>query len=62
MRERNGAVNVRRQLRSAMRWLTPGMHVKRWLVLLLFGVTITALGVAYLLREVYASWTFPSVF
>ena len=55
-------MKVRKQIRSAMRWLVPGMHVKRWLLLLLAGTTIVGLGVAYLLREVYVSWTFPPVF
>ncbi len=52
----------RSQIRSALRWLAPGMHVKRWLLLLLLGTTIVGLGVAYILREVYVRWTFPPVF
>lgn len=46
---------------SAFKWLYPGMKVKRWLVLLLVGTTILALGFAYLLRSIYDTWTFPSV-
>lgn len=38
------------------------MKVKRWLMLLLAGTTILALGFAYLLRSIYETWTFPSVF
>lgn len=38
------------------------MHVKRWLALLLAGTSIVGLGVAYLLRDIYVSWTFPPVF
>ena len=38
------------------------MHVKRWLLLLLAGTSIVGLGVAYLLRDIYVSWTFPPVF
>ena len=47
---------------SAFKWLYPGMKVKRWLVLLLLGTTVLALGFAYLLRSIYDTWTFPSVF
>jgi uncharacterized cofD-like protein len=35
------------------------MHVKRWLVLLLFGITFIALGVAYFLTNVYRTQPFP---
>jgi uncharacterized cofD-like protein len=42
-----------------IKWLYFGMHIKRWLVLLLLGVAIMGLGLSYMLREVYASYTFP---
>lgn len=53
-----------RQMRthSALKWLYPGMHIKRWLVLLLFGIALMGLGIAYLLREAYLSYTFPGMF
>jgi uncharacterized cofD-like protein len=53
-----------RQIRghSALKWLYPGMHVKRWLLLLLVGVVLMGLGLSYLLREAYLSYTFPGVF
>lgn len=35
------------------KWLYPGMHVKRWLVLLFVGLTLGALGAALALRDVY---------
>jgi uncharacterized cofD-like protein len=35
------------------------MHVKRWLVLLIFGVTFTALGIAYILTHLYRTQPFP---
>src|SRR6185312_12241652 len=47
---------------QALMWLRPGMHVKRWLVVLLIGVVLLALGVAYLLREAYLTYRFPGVF
>ena len=45
---------------SFIKWLYFGMHIKRWLLLLLAGVAIMGLGFGYFLREVYLSYTFPS--
>jgi uncharacterized cofD-like protein len=42
------------------KWLIPGMQVKRWLGLLLFGITFLALGFAYILIEIYRSAEVPS--
>ena len=44
---------------QVVKWLYIGLHIKRWLVLLLVGVVFMGLGFAYLLREVYVSYTFP---
>jgi uncharacterized cofD-like protein len=35
------------------------MHVKRWLLLMMFGVALFGLGVGYFLREIYVSFVFP---
>jgi uncharacterized cofD-like protein len=35
------------------RWLYPGMHLKRWLLLLFFGITVLGLGAAILLIDWY---------
>ena len=43
-----------------IKWLYFGMHIKRWLLLLLLSVAAMGLGFSYLLREVYVSYTFPS--
>jgi len=43
-------------------WLVPGMHVKRWLALMILAVAIMGLGIAYLLREVYVTATLPGTF
>ena len=48
--------------RHVFKWLLPGMHIKRWLLLLVLGVAIMGLGIAYFLREVYVSYTFPGIF
>ena len=42
-----------------IKWFYFGMHIKRWLLLLLLGVAAMGLGFSYLLREVYVSYTFP---
>ena len=46
--------------RDFLKWLTPGMHIKRWLALLMLAVAIMGLGIAYVLREVYVTYTFPA--
>lgn len=48
--------------KSTLAWLRPGMHVKRWLILLLIGIVLISLGLAYLLRYLYADLNFPHVF
>ncbi len=55
-------MTIRLMDRSALKWLYPGMHIKRWLVLLLFGVCLMGLGISYVLREAYLSYTFPGAF
>ena len=46
-----------------VRWFTPGLHVKRWLVLLLVGMVLVSLGIGYALANVYRSGvTLPHVF
>lgn len=47
---------------SVFKWLYPGMHIKRWLFLLLFGISLMGLGIAYLLKEAYLTYTFPGEF
>ena len=42
------------------KWLYFGLHIKRWLALLVISVAIMGLGLAYILREVYATYTFPA--
>ena len=44
---------------SFIKWFYFGMHIKRWLLLLLLGVAIMGLGFGYFLREVYVQYTFP---
>lgn len=51
-----------RRQESALIWLRPGMYVKRWLLLLVAGIVLVSLGLAYLLRHLYADLTFPAAF
>ncbi|MCL4458739.1 MAG: YvcK family protein [Chloroflexi bacterium] len=44
---------------SFLKWLYPGMHIKRWLLLLLLGITFISLGIAYLMAHLYRSQPFP---
>jgi len=41
------------QIRDALRWLTPGLGVKRWFGLILLGLTLLALGLAVFLLDIY---------
>ena len=43
------------------KWLTPGLGVKRWLLLLFLGVTILALGFALMLLQLFRSYPIPPV-
>jgi len=52
----------RRIRRGPLRWLLPGMQVKRWLLVLAAGITLSSLGCAYLLRVLYDVRPLPSIF
>ena len=45
-----------------LRWLTPGLQIKRWLILLMLSELVLVLGVAYALKEVYQTAHLPSFF
>lgn len=45
---------------SFFKWFYFGMHIKRWLALVLVGVALMGLGFGYILREAYVSYTFPA--
>lgn len=44
---------------SAWKWLYVGIGVKRWLVVLVLGITLLSLGAAYSLVEIYREQPFP---
>ncbi len=43
-------------------WFRPGLGIKRWLALLLFGILAISLGLGYLLRHLYDAVEFPWYF
>jgi uncharacterized cofD-like protein len=45
-----------------LKWLYPGLGVKRWLLLLGVGVIVVGVGLGYLLRDLYGTWAFPLAF
>lgn len=53
----------RENIRRYARWLVPGLGVKRWLLLVLFGTTLMGVGLAVLLLDVYRTapdaWWLP---
>jgi hypothetical protein len=51
------------ELKSAARWLIPGLGVKRWLVMILLGTTLIGVGFGVVILEIYRtapeSWWLP---
>src|SRR5712671_4311497 len=47
---------------SWLRWLTPGLEIKRWLLLLMFAELVLVLGFAYGLKALYSTLELPSQF
>ena len=56
-------LSFRRELNRSLRWLAPGIGVKRWLLLLLAGITLLAVGLGILLLDIYRTapetWWLP---
>ena len=55
--------SVAKFIRQESRWLTPGLGVKRWLVVILMGTTLLGIGFAVLVLDVYRTapetWWLP---
>lgn len=45
-----------------LKWLYPGVGIKRWLLLLGVGGIGISVGLDYLLRDIYGTWAFPLAF
>ncbi|MDW8326217.1 MAG: YvcK family protein [Anaerolineales bacterium] len=52
-------LQLKARLREWLRWLIPGMGVKRWFGLQLLGTTLVGLGLAYLLIDFYRDVAMP---
>ncbi|GAB4496022.1 MAG: YvcK family protein [Anaerolineales bacterium] len=56
-------MRILNRLRYSARWLTPGLGIKRWLVVQFLGITLLAVGFAVLILEIYRSapdtWWLP---
>jgi len=52
-------------LRQSLRWLVPGLGVKRWFLLVLLGTTLLGVGLAILILDVYRTapdtWWLPLI-
>ena len=46
-------MKFKEKLRQLLRWLKPGIGVKRWFAFILAGITLLGVGLAYLLLDVY---------
>ena len=44
---------------SILKWLYPGMKIKRWLAMMILGLVMMSLGLAYILVQVYRVQPFP---
>ena len=55
----NSMLRYRSRRSRWSRALLPGLHIKRWILLMLVGVTITGLGLAFLVRELYITDQLP---
>jgi uncharacterized cofD-like protein len=55
--------NAPKRVRNPLGWLVPGIGVKRWMVMILVGITLLAVGLAYALLEIYRTapdtWWLP---
>jgi len=50
-------------IKRSLRWLTPGLGVKRWLIVVLIGTTLIAVGLAVIILDIYRNapetWWLP---
>ena len=61
----NWISNLGGKIRQSLRWLTPGLGVKRWLLLVMLGITFLGVGLAILLLDIYRTapetWWLPII-
>jgi uncharacterized cofD-like protein len=46
---------------AILKWLTPGLQIKRWLALLLVGITVLAVGLAQVIVTLYRANDLPAL-
>jgi len=58
-------MQLKKNFRQLLRWLAPGLGVKRWLGLVFAGITLLAIGTAYFFLDLYRTapdtWWLPSL-
>jgi len=58
-------LSVRRRVKSLLLWLVPGLGVKRWVILFLIGITLTGVGLAMFLLDIFRTapntWWLPVI-
>jgi uncharacterized cofD-like protein len=52
-------MHLRLSRTAIIKWLTPGLRIKRWLLVLLFGITVLALGLAQAIVTLYRTTDLP---
>ncbi|MGB9592471.1 MAG: hypothetical protein ACPL1K_08140, partial [Candidatus Kryptoniota bacterium] len=54
---------LRGGIKPLLRWLVPGLGVKRWLIMIILGTTFLGVGLAMLLLDIYRTapetWWLP---
>ncbi len=59
----HGSSTLRERLTKPLRWLIPGLGVKRWIIVVLSGTTLLGVGLGVLLLEIYRTapdtWWLP---
>lgn len=55
--------SIKQKIKSMLRWLQPGLGVKRWIITILLGTTVIALGLAVFVIDLYRrapdTWWLP---
>ncbi|MDI6768311.1 MAG: YvcK family protein [Anaerolineales bacterium] len=58
-------ISIGKELARSLRWFSPGLGVKRWLLTLLAGITFSAVGLGLLLLDIYRTapetWWLPVI-
>jgi len=57
--------NIKEKVKGLLRWLQPGLGIKRWILAILLGTTIIALGLAVFVIDLYRrapeTWWLPLI-